>query len=337
MKREKDRLQRFSIDVFDPHDAAGVAELFTGVYGDGYPVRLVYDPGALVSAFECSENIPVVARTPEGRIVGYAALFNSAPNKGVYEIGQALVAPEYRRTPIAGLMLRHMMKKASSFPMIEAVFGELVCNHTRMQRATSMYKTAETAIEVDLMPAEAYETEQSARGRVSTVAVFKTIVPKPHRVFIPAVYEPLLSFIYDGFDDPRELVPSTGEPPGGLATKISRQVFDFAQVARVTVVEAGEDFAGAFAREEQDILKQNAAVIQVWLNMSRPWIARAVEHLRLTGYFLGGALPRWLGEDALLMQKVLQRPNWEGINLYTERAIRILGFIREDWESASRH
>lgn len=322
----------FRIDIFNPRDAAGVTELFTCVYGDGYPIRLVYDPGALVAAFERGDNIPVVARTPEGRVVGYTALFNSAPNMGVYEIGQALVLPEYRRTPMAGLMLRHMMRKASSFSRIEAVFGELVCNHTHMQRAGIMLKAVETAIEVDLMPADAYATEQSALGRVSTVASFKTIVPKPRRVFVPAVYEPFLSFVYEGFDDLRELAPSREELPCSLATKLSTQIFDFAQVARVAVEEAGGDFAGAFAREEQDILRQNAVVIQVWLNLSRPWVARTVEHLRLAGYFLGGALPGWLGEDALLLQKILQRPNWEGINLYTDRARRMLEFIREDGE-----
>lgn len=327
----------FRIDVFNPCDASGVTELFTCVYGDSYPIRLVYDPDALVAAFERSENIPVVARTPEGRVVGYTALYNSAPNKGVYEVGLTLVLPEYRRTPIAGLMLRRMMRKAFSFSRIETVFGELVCNHTHMQRGGTMHKTVETAIEVDLMPADAYETEQSASGRVSTVAVFKTIVPKPHMVFVPAVYEPFFSFVYDGFDDPREFAPSREELPGSLETKISTQIFDFAQVARVAVEEAGGDFAGAFAREERSILEQNVIVIQVWLNLSRPCVAKAAEQLRLSGYFLGGILSRWLGEDALLMQKILQRPNWEGIYIYTDRARRILDVIREDWESVSRY
>ena len=67
------------ISTFQPGDALGVARLFTAVYGDGYPVKLVYDPDALVAAFESGENIPVVARASDGEIVGYIALYRSAP------------------------------------------------------------------------------------------------------------------------------------------------------------------------------------------------------------------------------------------------------------------
>ena len=49
-----------------------------------------------------------------------------------------------------------------------------------------------------------------------------------------------------------------------------------------------------------------------------------------------GTFPRWLGEDGLLMEKIEGRPNWEGINLYTDRVKQILGFIRDDWERAQR-
>jgi hypothetical protein len=66
--------------------------------------------------------------------------------------------------------------------------------------------------------------------------------------------------------------------------------------------------------------------------LSCPWIGEAADILRNRGFFFGGVLPRWFGEDGLLMQKVLVRPNWEGINLYTDRAVQILRFIKDDWE-----
>jgi hypothetical protein len=40
----------FKIDLFQPGDGPGVAKLFTAVYGDGYPVKIVYDPDALAAA-----------------------------------------------------------------------------------------------------------------------------------------------------------------------------------------------------------------------------------------------------------------------------------------------
>ena len=57
--------------------------------------------------------------------------------------------------------------------------------------------------------------------------------------------------------------------------------------------------------------------------------------MREHGYFLGGMLPCCLNGDGLLMQKVNQEPDWEGIALYSERAKRIEKMIRRDWQRIS--
>jgi hypothetical protein len=322
----------FKVDLFEPRDAEGVGELFREVYGDGYPVKIVYDPEQLVTAFRNGEYIPIIARTPDNRIVGYTALYRSAPNPGVYESGQTLVLPEYRKTPVAGLMFRHTMRVGPRLPGVEVLFSEAVCNHTFTQRAGTMFKFAETALEVDLMPAEAYEKENSSTGRVSTMNLFKTIVPRPHVVYVPKVYGECFPFLYEGFDDSRTLVPSTGSLPSSCPTEIATRVFDFAQVARVTVREAGADFEAVFDSEMKRIMDRGCTIIQVWLGSTWPWVGAVVETLRERHFFLGGVLPRWFGEDGLLMQRVLASPNWEGINLYTERAANMLRMVKDDWE-----
>ncbi len=322
----------YKIDLFRPGDAAGVAQLFREVYGEGYPVKIVYDPEQLVAAFENNEYIPVVARTPDNRIVGFSSLYRSAPHKGIYETGQFLVSPDYRNTPIFGMLSKHAVKAAPTIPGLDVLFAENVCNHTLTQRAGIMFKHIETAIEIDLMPAEAYEREDAAPGRVSTVDMFRTFVHKPHVVHVPEIYGGPVRYIYDGFDDSRTLISSTAGLPSGGSTEIATQVFDFAQLARVTIHQVGIDFETAFNAEEKRIAEKHCTVIQAWLKSSWPWIGAVVNILRDRGFFLGGILPRWFGEDGFLMQKVLQRPNWEGINLYTDRAKQILRFIRQDRE-----
>jgi hypothetical protein len=64
MRRYESQGTEFNPDIFHPDDAEGVAALFRSVYGEGYPVKVVYDPAALVAAFEKRENTPVVARVP---------------------------------------------------------------------------------------------------------------------------------------------------------------------------------------------------------------------------------------------------------------------------------
>jgi hypothetical protein len=322
----------YKIDLFKPGDAPGVAQLFRVVYGDGYPVKIVYNPEQLVTGFENGEYIPILARTPDNRIVGYTSLYRPAPHRGLYEAGQTLVLPEYRKTPVAGLMFRYTMRVAPTISGIEALFCEGVCNHTHVQRAGVIFKHIETAIEIDLMPAESYERSQTTSGRVSTVDMFRSFVQKPHVVYVPEVYEDYFRYVYNGFDDSRTVILSTDGLPSGGSTEIATQVFDFAQLARLTVSEAGVNFKTVCDAEEKHIAEKHCSIIQVLLNLSWPWIGAVADILRNKGFFLGGILPRWFGEDGFLMQKVLMRPNWEGINLYTDRAGQILRFIKDDWE-----
>ncbi|MBA4418629.1 MAG: hypothetical protein C0392_12090 [Syntrophus sp. (in: bacteria)] len=326
----------YRFELLQPADAEGVALLFTEVYGDAYPIKIVYDPKQLIAALESKDNIPVVARTQSGQIIGYTAFYRSSPNKALYEFGQTLVLPEYRNTPVFGLLARHVVRIAPTLPGLEAAFCENVCNHTDTQRAAVLFKYIEAAIEIDLMPAEAYEKEQSARGRVSAINMFRTFIPKPHTVYVPDRYGDYLRYIYEGFDDRRKLLPSTGELPSGQPTKTTVQIFDFARVARIAVHEAGKDFEESFSREEGVALNRDVLIIQAWLKSSWPWIGEVVHILRNKGYFFGGALPRWFDEDRLLMQKIIGQPNWGGIHLYSSRAKTILEFVKNDWKELQK-
>ncbi|VBB46387.1 conserved hypothetical protein [uncultured Desulfatiglans sp.] len=322
-----------TVGIFQPEDAAGVGKLFTEVYGNSYPAKIVYHPDQLIEAFNNRDNIPIVVRTPENRVVGYSSLFRAAPNEGVYEKGNGAVAMDFQNAGVMGMIFQHVREILPDMKEIKAFFGEAVCNHIYIQKAALAHLPfIETAIEIDLMPAEAYEEEKSASGRVSTLVMFITVVPKPHAVHIPEMYKEYLEYIYEGFDDQRFFSPSEDELPSTQQTRLETQIFDSAQVARVAVQEAGLDFAEVFAAEEQRILSCNVQVIQAWVNLSWPWVSRTVVSLREKGYFLGGMLPQWFGEDGLLMQKSLARPNWEGIHLFSERAKTILEFVKSDWE-----
>jgi hypothetical protein len=326
----------YEIDLFRPNDAAGVAQLFREVYGNGYPVKIVYDPEEFARAVARQDYIPVVARTPEGDIVGFSSFYRSAPNQKLYEIGLGMVSADYRRTAILGLLMRRLVKAAFTSPGLDAFFGEVVCNHVLMQKATVLFKAVETAIEVDLMPSEAYEKEESAVGRVSTVVSTRTLVPRPHMIHVPEIYDDYLAYVYSTFDDSRTFKRSDEKLPSDRSTGLAVQIFEGAQVARISVNEAGSDFETILDSEEKGARSKDVTIMQVWLNLSLPWVGICVEILRSRGYFFCGTFPRWFGEDGLLMEKMEGRPNWEGISLYTDRAKQILRFIRDDWERTQR-
>jgi hypothetical protein len=324
--------QTYEFDLFRPEDAEGISQLFRTVYGDGYPIRTFIEPKLLIEENAAGRTISSVARTPKGDIVGHAALFHSAPYERVCESGAGLVHPSYRGGKgIYTTLGLHAVDAAAKKYEIEQVFGEPVCNHIFAQKGTAKAGWITQAIEVDLMPAEAYDKEKSASGRVTALLDFKTLKPKPHTVYLPAVYEEGMRFMYGGLDDDRDLLLSRDELASPMKTEIKTQVFDFAQVARLAVHDTGAGFESAFDDQEKTVQEKGVAVLQVWLKLSWPWVGQAVDVLRKRSYFLGGILPRWFDVDGMLMQKIIGEPNWEGIQLYSDRAKKILEMVKGDW------
>jgi hypothetical protein len=325
--------QEVVVDFFRPEDAEGVAACFRAVYGEGYPISIYLDPAEIAKANAEKKIISSVARTAGGQVVGHNAIFASAPCPKIRESGAGVVLPAYRVGGLFGKMCAHGVHVAAPHFGIELVHAEPVCNHPYSQEMTRHKMDMVTmALEVDLMPAAAYSKEKSAPGRVSALLDFVTVTPWPHSVFLPKAYEKELGFIYEGFKEDRTLEIAKETPPAGSRSQVSTQVFDFAQVARMTVHEAGEDFAEALAEEEAAAVSQGCIVFQAWLKLASPWVGASVETLRQAGWFLGGALPRWFDEDGLLMQKILQEPGWDDMVIVFDRAKKIAEMVRKDWE-----
>ncbi|MEW6666910.1 MAG: GNAT family N-acetyltransferase [Thermodesulfobacteriota bacterium] len=338
MRAYKETEGGITINLFRPGDAPGVAALFRAVYGEGYPVKYYYDPIQLNESVARQDTLVIVARTGEGEVAGAVSLFRSAPNPRIYEIGAGLVLPQYRNLGINARLFDFIFggEEVRRRFSLDALWGEAVCNHLHLQKTQLRVGAVPMAVEVDLMPAEAYEKEQSATGRVASVAGFHIYRTQPHTIFLPAPYEDALRFLYEGFPDPRTYQTASEEPPGeGTRTLLAEHVFDFASVARVAANSVGRDFADAFSALDVRLQGKGTHLVQVWVKLTRPEAGWVTEQLRRKGYFLCGVLPRWFEEgDALLMAKTPGRPNWEGIQLYSDRIKRLFEFVRGDGERA---
>ncbi|WP_051957768.1 hypothetical protein [Desulfobacter vibrioformis] len=324
--------QEWTIHRFRPEDAVGVTDLFRSVYGDKYPVRTYLEPELLAKENREGRVISSVARIPSGAVVGHNALFNSAPNPRIFESGSGVVHKFYRGGQgIFTQMAAHGIEMGKENPGVDLIYGEPVCNHPFTQQLCYRLNFPTRAMEVSLMPAAAYAKEQSAKGRVSTLLGFFTLKPRPCKVFVPKGLEDQFSRCYEGLDDTRTF-EAAKEAPGSPESRIHTQTFEFAQVARVAVHDTGTDFQTRITAEEERLISQGIRVIQVWLNTGRPWVGQAVNHLAAMGYFFGGVLPQWFGTDGMLMQKVLDEPDWEGTVLVGEWNKQVAGLVRREWE-----
>ena len=328
----------WELDLFQPSDAVGIVDLYREIYGDNYPVKAVYEPMEIIRQDEQGECWRAVARGASGEVIGHVAFYRSSPpNTLLYEHGQLMVSHAYRQTDVAFALMNYSLTEIPQRHALEQIWGEAVCNHLFSQMMTRENGYVETGLEVDLMPAESYTqafgTGPVQKSRVSTLLVFRSFCSNPQTIYLPQVYEEQLRFIYEATESGHLFELSTAPMPVGVRTQADICTFAGAGVSRITVKEIGADFESRLARLETEASAACVSVKQVFLRLTEPAIGAAVRILRERGYFFGGALPRWFGDDGLLMQKTLDEPDFENICLLSKRARKLKEMVRLDRNS----
>jgi hypothetical protein len=321
--------QEFIADRFQPSDAYGVTRLFHAVYGDGYPIDTYYIPERLVDENRRGTIRSVVSRTASGDVVSHVALYRSSPpNPNLYELGLGLTLPGYRST-MAFFRANQQLMELVGHDGIDGIFGEAVCNHIITQKLSLQSRMLETALEPALMPARAYQAEQSAQGRVGCMVYARVDRDCPRKLHLPHPYREELTLLLDGLNLDRELIAPDSSLPAGQG-EIDTQRFDFAGVARCTVTTPGEGLAMQLAELERQLRNDDYALIQFFIDLGHPWSGGIVELLRRQGYRFGGLLPTWFGSDGLLLQKHFVDPDFDGMKILSSRGRSLLELVRRD-------
>lgn len=326
--------QKFEIDRFSTEDAKGISHLFYAVYGPDYPIGTYYIPEKIIEENNKGNIYSIVARTPGGDIIGHGAIYRSSPVcKNLYEIGQYIVLPSYRKSFAAFKINAYIFENLIKTLDIEGLFGEAVTNHIMSQKVVSVSGMKDVGMEIDLMPDKAYDKEKSASGRVSCLIVYSSIKDRFQEVFIPEIYKEEINYILSDLDINRKINYSKDKIPEGIKTDISINFFAHAGVGRFNLSMAGSDFENLAEELEEKGKNDNINVFQYFINIEKPWTEEVIEILRKKGYFFGGYIPQWFNSDSILMQKIQKEPDFKSIKLYTKKAKRILELIVKDRES----
>ena len=321
----------FTVGFYQPSDGYGVSRLMYAVYGDGHPIDTYYIPEALTAANQSGEVKSVVARTADGQVVCHEAFYrSSAPNPAMYEIGMGLTLPAYRGS-LAFARCNSLLLSLVEDGVVDSFFGEAVCNHIITQKLTRQSGAIETALEAALMPARAYEAEQSADGRVGCIMSFKVCRDRIRPLCIPSCYHQELTFAMEGLKLGRELIPDNGQL-SDEGSQFDTVRFDHAGVARCTITAPGRDLVPRLLSLETELRQAGYAVLQCFIPLGDSRGAAAATLLQQAGFFLGGFLPAWFGEDGLLMQKLFIDPGFESLKLHSDRARTLAALVRNDWQ-----
>lgn len=330
--REVEPHRSYEVGPLRPGDGQGVAQLFHTIYGDRYPVEDYSIPERIEALNAQGKLLTVVARLETGTVAGQGAYYQSSPpNKALFEFGQVMVAPAYRHTTMAAMILREMNRLSRSMHQAQGFFGEAVCSHLVTQRLVDTQGYVECGLEVSLMPAGAYEKEGAGSQRVSCLLGVRIDRDRRMALHLPECHRRELAFILEGFSLDRDVLFGGPDRPTAPETVFERRLFDFAQVERVQVSAVGADFPGWAAGLDREAAARGLAVVQVFVNAGDPGTAYAVAALRERGFFLGGLVPLWFGTDGLFMQKLYVAPEFDAINLYSARGKSLLEFVRADY------
>lgn len=302
--------------------ASGVARLFLQVYGKGYPVDLYYDPQRLLQANLEGDTLSQIASDETGRVVGHCALYRSAPNARLLELGAGLVHPDTRGKGTIAELLRELIVRARDGRLADWLFAEAVCNHTTTQRVVDAAGFIDTALEVDLMPAAAYSKEASAVGRVSTLLSFFPLADGGAKVYLPEPYADELRTLYAALGAPRTLGEASMAAPSTGPGQVGHWRNEAADLLRMTVTSLGSEY--------ETWLAESATIVQISLPLDSPHTGWAAEQARAAGFVLAGLLPRWGDTDHLLLQRFHGPTEWDHIALFSDHAKAMLTRVRSE-------
>jgi hypothetical protein len=321
----------YIFDGLDAHDAAHLPGLFRKIYGDHYLSADVYNPDHYIDTNRRGEIVSLVARGQDGIPVGHLAMMYSAPYRGVREIGQAVVDPACRGGGILNGLIDRSVMLADNDPHCCGLYGASLSNHTYSQRSVWRAEFVDVGFEIGFVPARMMQIEAQATGPVATALQYRSFGDTPEQqTFLPAAYRDLLIHLFDHIGLSRTFANN------GIALDQSGpsqvEVIDLPRfdLVRVNVFRIGADLPLLIARIEREARLAKRTMVQVFLELSSAASDAACDHLRRKGFWFGGLLPRWMDSDALLLQKALGEPCFDGIQAYTNDAKALLRFIRAD-------
>ena len=324
--------QNITVDLFKPEDALGVAHCYYATYGEKFPMDYVYDPDAIITVNDGDEHFTVVARTEDGGVVGLAGLFRGGQDSTVYEHGQLMVLKAFRGEGVGDKLTSYILNEMPGKIGAATFFGEALCNHTISQKIVANHGFEPCAMEIEIMPSEAFDSEGGTSRRVSLLMMFQIFADKPQSVFIPQIHRDFFEKVYAKLALPRDFAENLAQPS-------AQTDLDFSSIPEAGIIKVVIRCIGGDLREQvaQIVEKENDdSIVHVQFNLADPHVDWACSQLKKDRFFLGGLLPLWFGTDGMFVQRLPETPDFNAIQMFSADAEYIMDRVRDDFEAINK-
>ena len=320
----------FNIDPITVDDAEEVAKLIYRCYGNSYPKEEMYHPKRIEQAVVRQKKIGVIAHTSDRQPAGYFAVINAA-DSNIGEVGEAVVAPPYRRRGLFKKMMEALIQNARKNNLL-AIYGHAIAIHEISQRVNFEYGFHSTAILLaDFPPVHLHGIAEGYSQPVWEVVDFLSLVELGKvQAGLPDCYKSILTESYEALG--ANLVPMNFEIEQTAPETVLDTEVDFQEKSATVIIRhVGSDYKNKISKKIEQLQQHKLNVIYLDVPLNRGKIDPIVDFLHQKGFIFSGLHPLFHHEeDYLRMQLLFCDIDLSKVVTYTEKAKKIKAIIARE-------
>lgn len=321
----------FDIAPLQPTDIRPLIDCVRRCYGESYPNPVMYDSSQLKEIIDAKLMHSVIAKLPNGKIIGHCALTFDGTQNTSPEAGKMMVDPNYRGHQIAEKMAQKRVEIAQSLKL-PGFWTECVTNHPYSQHEMIAFNAKETGLFIGDMPSTIAMKglENHPDTRMSLLAFYLSIKDRPHTIYLPQNHTAHTQVLAQDLNLERKIMVSN--QPGKGQTIINTVVNSGIQTANIFLEFIGNDFPQAVESELQNIRTLNLASIYLDLPIEQEAASMAFEDLEKHGFFWGSWMPNYFNKgDVVRLQKINQAVNVDEIVCARPQGDNIKNYVVSEW------
>jgi hypothetical protein len=281
---------------FQDSDAIHLARLLYRSYGYSYTNPDLYIADhirARIADGRMTSWVAVVQGDESNTPVGHIAFLKTHRDDDTMEVGAAVVSPSLRSSGVLGQLLTTAATAVAIRPE-RAAFVYAVAAHPYSQKMFAKVGCIPSALLLGFMPPSLQYRSIAGHAATQRGSVFytcKLLRPaEPVKVFLPAVWEPMLTQFAAGIGLP--LLP---QPVANIAlsgdTDIDVRVRDTLNSAFLTLKHAGQDFEQVLPRLLRQLCRQHLDVMYLSLDLSDAAAPQVCAAATALGFIPAGLTP----------------------------------------------
>ena len=327
-------IREIRVRPMQPSEALEVSRAIYKSYGDSYPYPYVYFPDKLIELNRSGRIHSAVAVTDDNRIAGHCALHYPNARTAIAEMAQGVVKPEFRSQGCFARLTGYLIAKAKEDGVM-GIFAQPVTNHTFSQQVGHRFGLKDCALLLSHIPTTIsfHGIAESPEQKISVLVQFRYLNrPDTLTGFPPRHHRKMLMHLYQNLG----VTPDWQQPAHNelslpaQETLIKIAVKSPLNLAIIEIFQFGNDLLKRIEHEIKSLSQKRIDIVNLYLNLSNPFVYHYTSKLEKLGFFFAGILPgATQGRDALILQLLNQCPiDFDQIRLHAQPAKDLVRYIR---------